>query len=313
MIDGISDLRLFVAVTKEGGLSAAGRKLGLSPPAVSHRLARIEERLGVRLLHRTTRHIALTSEGREYYDQVVRILADLEEVEAGVSQRNPTPRGTLRLVAPVGFTARHVVPFLPEFQERCPKVRIELDVDDRFVDIVESGHDMAICVGRLANTSLIATKLAENRRVMCASPAYLDRHGRPRVLGDLAGHRFLTMPWDEEWLLRDGARTRALRFEAAFRSNSGDVLLAAALAGMGIAVKSLWDVGGDIRAGGLEIVLPEHLADAEVPISAVYPSRSHVPLKVRAFIDFLKAKYAPIPYWMVRDCGTPLVRLDAAS
>lgn len=305
-MDTISDLRVFAAVAENGGLSAAGRRLGLSPPAVSHRINRIEDRLGVRLLQRTTRQVTLTEEGREYHERAVKILADIDELEAVVGMRSPVVRGMLRVSAPSGFAARHVTPHLPEFLAQYPDLQIEIDATDRFVDIIETGHDLAIWIGRAPDSSLIAAKLADNRRVLVASPSYLARRGTPRRPEDLEGHTLLALPWQQEWRLRTPAGETSVRARGPLRLNGGDMLREGALAGLGIALMSLWDVGQLIQAGRLRPVLDGLLLDTDAPIHALYPSRNHVPPRVRAFISFLRKTYGDVPCWSTPECRAAL-------
>ena len=190
-MDGLTDMALFARVVTAGGLSAAARELGLSPAVVSKRLARLEDRLGARLLHRTTRRISLTDEGAGYFERAQRILAEIEEAEAAVSRADLEPRGTLRVTVPASFGRLHVAPAFPEFLARYPRLRLVVTFTDAVVDIVEGGYDLAVRVAELKDSSLIARKLAPNRRVICAAPAYLERHGVPATPNDLTRHNCL--------------------------------------------------------------------------------------------------------------------------
>jgi DNA-binding transcriptional LysR family regulator len=277
-------------------MSAAARELGVTPPVVSKRIRSLEERLGVRLLQRTTRQIALTEAGKGFYERVVAILASVDEAEAWVSRRSATARGLLRISAPTTFGRLHIAPHLLDFMRRFPDVTVDLHLSDHFVDIVSEGYDVAIRIAELIDTSLVARKLAPNHRLLCAAPAYLDRQGEPREIADLARHRLLLHNSDH-WQLDGPAGKALVPVDSAVRTNSSEVIREAVLAGIGIALRSTWDVGPDIRAGRLRAVLPGWRASSRVAIHAVYPSRRHLAHKVRVFIDFLAERYGPEPAW----------------
>lgn len=295
-MDRLGDLDIFVRVAASGSMSQAARDLGLSPPVISKRIKRLEERLGTRLLQRTTRQIVLTEAGRGFHERVLAILASVEEAEEWVSQRANQARGPLRISAPTTFGRLHVAPHLVRFLEKYPEISVDLSLSDAFVDVIGEGYDVAIRIADLADTSLVAKKLAPNHRVLCAAPAYLARHGEPAAIGDLARHRLLVHNADH-WRIEstDGPVTVPVR--SAVVTNSSEVIREAVIAGLGIALRSTWDVGPELRSGQLKIVLPCYRASHRVGIFAVYPSRRHLPQRTRVFIDFLAELYGNVPSW----------------
>jgi len=300
-MDKPGEMAAFVRVVEEGGFSAAGRTLGLTPSAVSKLIGRLEERLGARLLHRTTRRISLTHEGVAYYQRSVRILREIEEAEDAITQLHVAPRGTLRVNAAVAFATYQIVPLMPEFLERYPEVHLELTVTDRVVDLIEEGVDVAIRTGALIDSSLISRQLAEDHRLICGAPAYLDRHGMPQTPDDLADHNCLAWIGNQgglnDWPFDgpDGPYTVTVSGNA--EVNSGETLHEMALAGLGLARMAEFRVGADIAAGRLVPLLLHHHRAEPLPIHLVYPHRRHLLPKVRTFVDFLAMKFTPAPPW----------------
>lgn len=284
-----------------GSLSAAARELGVSTAVVSRKLAALEARLGVRLLNRTTRRIALTDEGARYHEACVRILAEVEEAEAAAAARRVEPQGVLRVVVPASFGLKHVAPLMPRFAELHPKVQLALSLSDRSVNVIEEGFDIAVRIAELEDSSLAARLLAPNRRVVCASPAYLRRHGTPQTPQDLAQHNCLTITTSDLsmiWDYRDPeGRRGSVRVSGRYACDNWTVLRDWAVAGLGIALKSTWDVRRDLEDGSLRSLLPRYTFGGDVGIYAVYPHRRYLPAKTRAFIDFLAASFGPEPYW----------------
>ena len=295
-MDRLAELDIFARVVTAGSMSAAGRELGLSPPVISKRIKSLEERLGTRLLQRTTRQLALTESGKGFYERVVAILASVDEAEAWVSRRAAAAQGVLRVSAPTSFGRMHIAPHLVAFLQAYPEITIDLSLSDQFVDIVAEGYDLAIRIADLADSSLVAKRLAPNHRVLCAAPGYLTAHGMPRTLADLVQHKLLLHNADS-WRLEGKSGPASVKVESAVRTNSSEVIREAVLAGMGIALRSTWDVGPEIDAGKLVIVLPEWHASARVAVHAVYPSRRHLAHKVRVFMDFLAERFGNPPYW----------------
>ncbi|MBB5752156.1 LysR family transcriptional regulator [Prosthecomicrobium pneumaticum] len=292
-----TEMEIFARVVAAGSLSAAGRELGLSPAVVSKRLKRLEDRLGTRLLQRTTRQIALTEAGRGFHDRIVAILASIEEAEAFASRRSELARGVLKVSAPTSFGRLHVAPHMLAFLEAYPDITVNLVLSDDFVDLVRDGFDMAIRIAELADSTLVARRLAPNHRMLCAAPAYLERHGTPRSIAELHRHALLATASQDPWRLEgpDGAMT--IHASGRLRTNSNEVVREAVLAGAGIALRSTWDVGPELRSGRLRVVLPAWRASNRVAVHAVYPSRRYLPGKVRVFIDYLAGLYGENPAW----------------
>jgi DNA-binding transcriptional LysR family regulator len=291
------DLEIFARVVTAGNMSAAGREMSLSPAVVSKRISHLEERLGARLFQRTTRQLTLTEAGQGFYDRVVNILAGIEEAEAYVTRRNTIPRGTLKVTLPTAFGRMHIAPYMGEFLEQYPDMRLDLELSDNFVDIVGEGYDAAIRIAELEDSSLVARKLAPSHRVICASPSYLSRMGKPDSLADLSKFNCLTAAAQEVWRLQGPEGPTTIRVNGNIRTNSTEVVRESVIAGLGIALRSTWDVGQELKSGKLKIVLPEYHESPRVAVYAVYPCRQFIPAKLRVFIDYLSGLYGPEPYW----------------
>lgn len=294
----LTDLEIFARVVSAGSLSAAGRELDLSPAVVSKRLRRLEDKLGTRLLQRTTRQIALTEAGQGYYERVVPILAGIEEAEAYVMRRSTMARGTLKISAPTTFGRMHIAPHLAPFMRDNPDLNVNLVLSDDLVDIVGDGFDLAIRIAELEDSSLVARRLASVKRILVAAPDYLDQHSMPRQFSDLSQHVCLAPHNGEPWKLTDeqGA-SHQHRPEGPLLTNSSEVIRQATLAGVGIALRSTWDISAELARGELVHILPEYEASRNVSLYAVYPSRRFLPAKVRLFIDFIAGVYGSTPYW----------------
>jgi DNA-binding transcriptional LysR family regulator len=300
MADPLNEMAVFSRVVATGSLSSAARELGVSPAFVSRRLSSLEARLGVRLINRTTRTLHLTEEGAGYHESCSRVLAEIEEANAAVAAAGRgEPQGVLRVALPAAFGNQHVAPLVPRFAERYPKVQLSLSLSDRTVNLVEEGFDVAIRIADLEDSSLAARKLAPNRRVVCASPAYLDRHGEPRTPEELLSHNCLTSrDFSSNWdYRRPDGRPGAIRVSGRYCCDNWEVLREWALAGLGIALKSTWDVRRHLEDGSLVSLLPGYTFDTDVAIYAVYPHRRHLPAKTRVFIEFLADSFGPEPYW----------------
>lgn len=293
----LEDLDVFVRVAATGSMSAAGRILGLSPAVISKRIKRLEERLGTRLFQRTTRQIALTEAGKGYHDRVTAILADLEDAEAFASGRSSEMHGTLKISAPTSFGRMHIAPHLKTFMERHPGISIQLMLTDEFTDIVGGGFDLAIRIAELTDSSLVARRLTPVRRILCASSEYIAAHGAPRSIEELKTHVCLPAHNNDSWRLEGPEGPVVLRPEGKLITNSSEVIREAVIGGLGIALRSTWDIGPELKAGRIVQVLPAYESSRNVALSAVYPSREFLPQKVRAFIDYLAGLYGPSPYW----------------
>lgn len=299
MGDSLYEMSVFAKVVAAGSLSAAARDLGVSTAVVSRRLAALEGRLGVRLVNRTTRRLALTDEGASYHEACARILSEIEDADAAAAARRIEPQGLLKVALPASFGHKHIAPLVPPFAARYPKVQLAFSLSDRTVNVIEEGYDLAIRIGELEDSSLAARKLAPNRRVVCASPDYLRRHPAPRTPDDLQRHNCLTtndlqMNW--EYKGRDGKRG-VVRVAGLYACDNWEVLREWAMAGLGVALKSTWDVRRQLEEGSLVSLLPDYDFGTDVAIYAVYPHRRYLPAKTRVFIDFLADSFGPEPYW----------------
>lgn len=297
-----TQMMIFAQTVQQGSFSAAARALDLTPSAVSKQISQLEDKLGMRLLYRTTRQIRLTEEGEEFYERCLRVLAEVDEAEQWISASQGAVKGTLRVAGTVAFAKYHVMPLIPEFLQRYPDLRVHLEVTDRFVDLVETGTDVAIrFTEQLSDPSLVARRLAVNRRVICAAPAYIEAHGMPETPEDLLNHnclRLYTVSTFNEWEFEGPEGNRVLDVKGSFETNSADTLYYGALVGLGIARLSTFLVGPDLKAGRLVRLLPEYTHE-KASILAVYPQRRHLSPKVRAFIDFLVEKFTPVPPWEI--------------
>lgn len=296
-MDAFKQVESFVSVATRGSLSAAARAEGVTPAVIGRRLDALEQRLGVKLLTRTTRSIALTFEGAAFLEDCQRILNDLANAEASVSLGGVKASGHLRVSAPAGFGRLHVAPLLREFLEVNTEVSCTLDLTDRVVDLVNESIDCAIRIGELPDSSLVSIRLADNRRVVVASPVYLARHGSPATPQDLAVHNCLSLGQQRGWLFCDEkGETLTVKVSGRLECNDGAVLHAAALAGEGLAWRSRWEVDVDLRSGRLVSVLDDFAAPT-MGIYAVFPQRKRLALRVRLFIDHLKNHYGRPGYW----------------
>jgi DNA-binding transcriptional LysR family regulator len=298
-MDQFKQLATFVDVAAKGSLSAAARAEGIAPAMVGRRLDALEERLGVKLLQRSTRKIALTNEGLAFLEDCQRILADLENAEAAVSERSAKASGHLLISAPAGFGRQHVAPLIPSFLAEHRDVTVTLNLNDRVVDLIGEGVDVAIRIAALSDSNLIGIKLADNKRVVVASPDYLKRHGTPASLDDLAKHNCLAISSEGSqrgWTFRQNGKNLTLKVTGNMVCNDGAALHEWALAGKGIAWRSMWEVGSAIESGKLVTVLDEFAAPG-TDVYAVFAQRRHLPLRIRAFVDFLRHAYAQPDYW----------------
>ncbi len=291
------DLEIFAQVVASGSLSAAGRELGLSPAVVSKRLRRLEERIGTRLIQRTTRQISLTEAGQGYYERIVAVLAGIEEAEAFVSRRSQQARGVLKVSAPTSFGRMHIAPHLKAFMGANPDLSVNLALTDRFVDIVADGFDVAIRIAELSDYSLVARSLAPVRRILCATPGYVAAHGMPVNLEALENHICLPPHNKEPWKLEGPDGPLLYRPTGPLQTNSSEVIRECVIAGYGIALRSTWDISDELKSGKLVQVLPQYRGSRNVAVYAVYASRRFLPTKVRVFVDYMSELFGPRPYW----------------
>lgn len=291
MLDRVTGMQVFARVAALGSLSAAARALGMSQTMATKHMAALEDRLGTKLLHRTTRRLSLTEAGRNYLEAAERILADIEEADASAAVEMAEVRGTLRLNAPVSFGIREIAPLLPDLCALHPRLTIDLGLNDRYVDLIEEGWDLVIRIGSLKSSSLVARRLAPCPTVVCASPAYLDQHGRPKTIAALKEHNCLGYTLsrgvgvDRWYFERDGKVSAPVK--ANLKANNGDVLVAAAVAGQGIIYQPVFLVARELADGDLVPLKLDHPTRELDGIYAAYPSVRRPPAKVRATIDFL--------------------------
>ncbi len=296
----LKQIESFVSVSTKGSLTAAANAEGVAPAVIGRRIDALEERLGVKLLVRTTRRITLTHEGSAFLEDCQRVLADLANAEASVSAGGVKASGHLRITAPAGFGRRHVAPLVPGFFAQHPDVSVSLNLSDRVVDIVNEGFDCAVRVGDLPDSSLVSVRLADNRRLCVATPAYLKRAGMPKQPADLVRHECLTLSSDASqtrgWAFIVEGELTHLRPHGRIDCSDGQVLHDWCVQGLGIAWRSTWEVEADIAAGTLVTLLDDYAAPPN-GIYAVFPQRKHLPLRVRLWIDFLKHTYGDTHYW----------------
>ena len=300
-MDRLKQIEAFAGVAIRGSLSAAARVEGVTPAIIGRRIDALEARLGVRLLLRTTRKLTLTFEGQAFLEDCQKLLDDLANAEAAVSLGGVQAAGYLKVSAPAGFGRQHVAPLVGDFMRANPGVRVNLDLSDRLVDLINENIDCAIRIGELTDSSLVSVRLGEMRRMVVASPAYLVEYGVPRTPADLARHNCLSLGQQRGWAFRDpdGGEVDTLKVGGTFECNDGAVLHEWALAGRGLAWRSLWEVGRDLKEGRLTSVLDAWQAPP-MGIYAVFPQRRHLPLRVRLFIDLLKENYGRASYWELR-------------
>lgn len=291
------DHELFVTIVDEGGLAAAGRRLGISPAMMSKRLARLEERLGARLVHRTTRRLSLTPAGDRLHADLRGIIAALDEAERRVSGASAIPSGPLRISAPTSFGRMHVAPYLHSFLEAYPRIDLSIDLSDDYADLIATRADLAIRIAADPGPGLICRRLAANRRILCAAPAYLERHGIPRSIADLKTHRLLAAEGQMPWRVVGPRGPVAIDGRSHVRTNSSEVVRELTLSGAGIALRSLWDISAALERGEVQQILPDHEGSSDVALYAVQLAQPNPPPSITAFIDFLAQLYAPVPPW----------------
>ena len=298
-MDTLEGMRTYAAVVSEGSFSKAAERLGRSPQLVSKYIAQLEDRLGVRLLNRSTRRLSVTEAGQAYFERCQGIVADVDELENAVGNMSEAVRGVLRINAPMTFGMHQLTPAIAEFQAAHPDLRVDLALDDRVIDIVREGFDLAIRIADLEASSLVARRLAPVNLVVCASPAYLERRGRPESPQDLSSHECLGYTYSaarDRWRFTSDNGDEDVQVSGRFCANNGDALRTAALAGHGLIMQPTFIVGDDLRAGRLVRVMPHYRVTA-LNVYAVYAHRQFLSNKVRAFVDFLGDYFGPAPYW----------------
>lgn len=298
----LTDVALFVRVCATRNLSAAGREFSLSPAASSARIAQLERKLGARLLHRTTRQIALTMDGEIFLNRAVELLEAAELASTSVGHANASPEGLLRIAASASFGRLHIVPALATFLKTYPNIKIDLRLSDTVIDLAANGIDVAIRIGELKDSALIAKKLAPNRLVLCASPAYLAEHGVPQHPLDLTSHQCIALNGHHLWRFEEKSgmtpsEVVSVRVTGRLSCDNGEVLRDAALSGLGITRHSTWAVGEDIKNGRLIPILNNFSIADNMSVWAVYLNRNYIPPKTQALINFFLARFGETPYW----------------
>lgn len=289
------DVLAFVRVVETGSFGRAAERMALSKPVLSRRVARLEERLGARLLTRTARGAQPTAVGQAYYERAAAILADLEAAQEVVAEAVTQIAGPIRLSAPLSFGISYLAPALAEFAALHPAVELDIEFEDRNVDLVGGGYDLAVRIGRLANSALVARRIAPVRKCVIASPAYLAAHGRPERPADLAGHAMLVYG-NEQWRFRVGERWETVRVNPRLRTNNGEMLRTAAQAGLGLCILPSFIAAPAIEDGSVEVILRDQPLE-EGALHAVMPPGRAVTARVRALVDFLVARFGPEPAW----------------
>ena len=298
-MDRIDSMGVFAKVVEKQSFSGAARELRLSQAAVSKHVRALEDWLGAQLMNRTTRRLNVTEIGALVYERCERILDEIDDVRQSTSALQTAPRGVLHLAAPVSFGITQLGPVLADYLSRYPEVVVDVTLDDRFIDLVEEGFDLALLIGELQDSSLVARRLAPVRFVLCASPFYVEQHGAPREPADLTNHRCLfyslrAIPG--EWRFKGPEGEVSLRINGRFRSNNGNMLHAAMLGGAGIGLAPTFVVGKDLAEGRLVSLMPDYQPIGS-ELSAIYPPGRNLSAKVRSMIDFLAARFGPEPPW----------------
>jgi len=297
---GFNAIPVFVAVVESKGFSAAAQSLGISKSAVSKRINQLEQQLGVRLLHRTTRKLSLTEAGERYFQHASQALRAANQAEDAVTQLQGEPQGRLKISTPMSFGRLHVAPLIPKFMKHYPKIQIDLVMDDRNVDLVSEGFDLAIRSGNsLPDSSLVARKLAPLRQLICASPEYIEHYGQPNSPNELSSHNCILFSYSgdvNEWTLHSKLGVENMLVSGNYRVNNSEALLEALRQGIGIGRLPTFVAGADLKQGRLVKLLPDYCIPAHT-FYAVFPEREYLPAKVRAFLDFTIESFGEEPYW----------------
>ena len=293
----IDHLKLFLRIAATHNISQAGQELGLSPAVASAHINKLENGLGVRLIHRTTRQVSLTEEGKAFLPHAENVLDSVEAARASVGAGSSSPQGTLRVTAPASFGRMHLLPALTDFLARYPGLNIDLKLSDTIVDLVEGGFDIAIRNSELKDSTLIARKLASDSRIVCASPQYLAKNGQPRSPEDLSSHQCLCLTGLENWLFASSAGQINVKAKGNFRTDNGEAVRDACVNGLGITINSRWSAYQQLNQGELIEILKDYPLVCDTAIWAVYPSSRLLAPKVRAFIDYFSQHFGDTPYW----------------
>jgi DNA-binding transcriptional LysR family regulator len=299
-MDKFANIEALVAVVEAGSFNAAGERLGVAKSMVSRRISQLENRLGSRLLHRTTRRLTLTEAGRNFYQRAVRILAELDEAEQSVAAENTALRGAIKLAAPLTFGLRHLAGAITDFLDTHPAIELNLDLNDRNINLIEEGFDLAVRIGELQDSTLVARRLGNSRAVTCASRAYLERYGEPAHPDELRRHvglQYSNLGYRQHWQYETPqGETVFAQPQIRIRANNGEALACAAVAGLGITTGPTFILGSYLREDSLVSILRNYRRPA-VGIYALYPPGRMLPRRIRAFSDFLAERFGEHPYW----------------
>ncbi|MHA2764791.1 LysR family transcriptional regulator [Vibrio harveyi] len=293
----IEHLKLFVRLASTHNISMAGQELGLSPAVASAHINKLEEGLGVRLVHRTTRKVSLTEEGQAFLPHAEEVLATVEAARGAVGVGHKAPTGTLRVTASASFGRLHLVPALKGFMAKYPELTIDFRFSDSIIDMVEGGFDVAVRLAELKDSSLVARKFAPDRRIVVASPEYLAQHGTPQSPEELVNHECVTLAGLENWVFETPEGQYSMRASGSFRTDNGDAMRDACIDGLGVSINSIWSVYKQLQKGELVEILQDYPLVMNASIWAVYPSSRLIAPKVRAFIDYFAEYYGQPPYW----------------
>ncbi|MFG0773650.1 LysR family transcriptional regulator [Vibrio plantisponsor] len=293
----VEHLKLFVRLASSQSISMAGQELGLSPAVASSHINKLEESLGVRLVHRTTRKVSITAEGRAFLPYAEEVLASVEAAKGAVGVGHSNPTGTLRVTAPASFGRMHLIPAMNGFMQRYPELNIEFRFSDSIIDMVEGGFDVAIRAAELKDSSLVARKLAPDRRIVVASPTYLNQFGAPEKPQDLVNHQCINLIGLDNWTFKADEGVVSVKTSGRLRCDNGDAMRDATTGGLGISINSIWSVYKQLKSGELVEILQDYPLAMEASIWAVYPSSRLIALKVRAFIDYFSEYYGQPAYW----------------
>jgi DNA-binding transcriptional LysR family regulator len=300
-MDKLKQIETFIEVAEKGSLARAGLSQKLSPAMLGRRIDALEKRLGVKLMHRSTRHLTLTEEGSAYLDQCIRLMSELNKAEQMISEGRHRATGHLVVSAPAAFGRKHVAPHAPPYLKAHPDVRISFNLTDQVVDLVREGYDVGIRIGGNIDPNFVAVKLASNRRVVCGTPDYFARYGIPQTLEDLSRHNCLAFNLQggqqRGWYFQRGGKAVSVKVSGSLDCNDGELLHSWASEGLGLAWRSTWEIQSQLASGQLITVLDEY-ALPDYNIMAVYPQQRHLPIRVRLFIDMLKETYAQPGYWL---------------
>lgn len=293
----IDHLQLFIRIAATHNISMAGQSLGLSPAVASAHINKLEDGLGVRLIHRTTRKVSLTEEGIGFLPHAEDVIASVEAARASVGAGSSSPRGTLRVAAPASFGRMHLLPALNDFFKRYPELTVDLKLSDSIIDLVEGGFDIAIRNSALKDSSLIARKLAPDNRLLCASPDYLAKYGEPSSPEELKHHQCITLMGLDNWAFKSASGQQNIKVKGTLRTDNGEAVRDACVNGLGITINSSWSAYQHINSGELVQILKDYPLISNTAIWAVYPSSRQLAPKVRAFIDYFSEKFGDMPAW----------------